>query len=117
MVQTRAGHSCTPNSNMEEANLRQITPDAISKAITELQSRNYITDLVGNLETKINEVIKCEINKVVIPLKNKIEILERNIDVYEAHFTGNERRLADAELRINDTEQYSQRICLRNSTS
>ena len=89
---------------MEEADLRHIISDAISKAIAELPSRDYITDLVSNLETKINETMHSEIHKVLMPLKNKIEILERKIDVYEVHFTGIERRLADAELRLDDTE-------------
>ena len=57
--------------------------------------------------------MESEIHKVLMPFNSKIEILERKIDVYEAHFTGIERRLADADLRIDDTEQYSRRACLR----
>ena len=97
---------------MEEADLCQILSDAISKAIAELPSRDYITDLVSNLETKINEMMQSEIHKVLMPINNKIEILERKIDVYEAHFTGIEQRLANAELRLDDTEEYSRRACL-----
>ena len=113
MVQTGAGPNYTPSSNRGDANLRQIISDAILKAIAELPSRSYITDLVGYLETKINETIQGEVHKLLIPLNNKIEILERKIDVYEVNFTGIEQRLADAEFRTSNAEQYIRRACLR----
>ena len=33
--------------------------------------------------------------------------------VYEAHFAGIEKRLAEAEARVDDAEVYSRRACLR----
>ena len=90
---------------MDEATLKQI--------IAELPDKDYITDLVENLEKKINENIQTEIEKAIKPLCNKIEILERKIAVYDAHFAGLERRLEETEIKIDDAEQYSRRACLR----
>ena len=94
---------------MDEATLKQI----LAEAIAELPDKDYITDLVENLEKKINENIQAEIEKAVKPLCNKIEILERKIAVYDAHFAGLERRLEETEIKIDDAEQYSRRACLR----
>ena len=90
---------------MDEATLKQI----LAEAIAELPDKDYITDLVEHLEKKINENIQTEIEKAVKPLCNMIEILERKIAVYDAHFAGLERRLEKPEIEIDDAEQYSRR--------
>ena len=109
MVSTRAGHTYSAPSVMDEAALRKVISDAIS----DLPDKSYIAELVEKLEVKINETIQVEIQKVIAPLNNKITTLERKIDVYEAHFAGIEKRLAEAEFRIDEAEQYSRRACLR----
>ena len=94
---------------MDEATLKQI----LAEAIAELPDKDYVTGLVENLEKKINDNIQVEIDKAMKPLCNKIEILERKIAVYDAHFAGLERRLEETEIKIDDAEQYSRRACLR----
>eukprot|EP00112_Aurelia_sp_Birch-Aquarium-sp1_P023509 Seg703.8 transcript_id=Seg703.8/GoldUCD/mRNA.D3Y31 product="hypothetical protein" protein_id=Seg703.8/GoldUCD/D3Y31 len=69
-------------------------------------------NLLSKLEVKINQTILEEIKKATEPLFAKIEKLELK-RVYEAHFSGIEQRLDEAERRLEDAEQYSRRACLR----
>ena len=92
-----------------EDSLKQI----IANAITGLPDKQHITDLVENLEQKIYGHIQGEIDKAIKPLSNKIEVLERRIAVYDAHFAGLERRLEKTQAKIDEAEQYSRRACLR----
>ena len=109
MISTMAGHTYSAPSGMDEAALRKVISDAIS----DLPGKPYIAELVEKLEVKINEVIQVEIQKVIASLNNKITTLERKIDVYEAHFAGIEKQLAQVEFCIDEAEQYSCRACLR----
>eukprot|EP00112_Aurelia_sp_Birch-Aquarium-sp1_P018942 Seg46.6 transcript_id=Seg46.6/GoldUCD/mRNA.D3Y31 product="hypothetical protein" protein_id=Seg46.6/GoldUCD/D3Y31 len=70
-------------------------------------------NLLSKLEVKINQTILEEIEKATEPLFAKIEKLELKHAVYEAHFSGIEQRLDEAERRLEDAEQYSRRACLR----
>ena len=53
---------------MDEVTLKQI----LAETIAELPDKDYITELVKNLEKKMNETIQAEIEKAVKPLCNKI---------------------------------------------
>ena len=68
MVSTRAGHTYSASSGMDEATLRKVISDSIS----DLPDKSYIAELVEKLEVKTNETIHVEIQKIVAPLNNKI---------------------------------------------
>ena len=87
--------------------------NAVSDAISELPDKSYFAALVKKLEDNLNGTISAAIENAVRPLNNKIDLLERKIDVYDAHFAGLEKRLCRAEQLIDDAEQYSCRACLR----
>ena len=84
---------------------------AVADAISELPDKRYFDALVKKLED--NRTINAAIENAVRPLNNKIELLERKIDVYDSHFAGLEKRLCRVEQMIDDAEQYSRRGCLR----
>ena len=96
---------------MDPEEVKKAVSDAIS--ISELPDKNYFDALVKKLEENLNGTISAAIENAVRPLNNKIELLERKIDVYDAHFAGLEKRLCRAEQLIDDAEQYSRRACLR----
>ncbi len=50
----------------------------IADAIAGLPDRKYITEIVENLEKKINENIHTKVEKAVRPPNNKIGILEQH---------------------------------------
>ena len=57
--------------------------------------------------------INAAIESAVKTLHNKLEKLECQVEVYDAHFAGLEERLQKAEQSIDNAEQYSRRACLR----
>ena len=85
----------------------------VMEAISDLPDKDYVKDLVDKIEIKVNKLIEAEIQKTVKPLVNKLEICERKIAVYEAHFQGLEKRMEKYEEKLDDAEQYSRRSCIR----
>ena len=70
-------------------------------------------DLLEALEIKLHKSVSEQISKAIDPLNTKIQQLDLKHAIYEAHFSGLEKRLNDAEQYLDDTEQYSPRACLR----
>lgn len=85
----------------------------VMEAISDLPNKEYVKELVDKIEFKVNEVIQAEVQKTVKPLVNKLEICERKLAVYEAHFQGLEKRMENYEEKLDDAEQYSRRSCIR----
>ena len=98
---------------MDEKKVRKIVTEAVKEAILILPSKYAMEDILLKLEVKINQTILEEVKIATDPLHAKIEKLELKHDVYEAHFSGIERRLAETEQRLEDAEQYSRRTCLK----
>ena len=82
--------------------------NAVAEALLNagLPTKDDLTGIISNLEKKIMNSIKNVIQVVTKPLLAKIETLEGKLQVYEAH-------LKDLEKRVDDTEQYSRRSCIR----
>ncbi len=85
----------------------------LTEAISDLPDKKYVKGLVDKIEIKVNEIIQTEIQKSVKPLVDKLEACERKLAVYEAHFQGLEKRMADYEEKLDDAEQYSRKSCIR----
>ena len=81
---------------------------AVTEALVNagLPTKDDLSNIISNLEKKIMESFKNEIELVTKPLVGKIETLEGKMQVYEAH-------LRELEKRIDDAEQYSRRSSLR----
>ena len=86
---------------------------AILDAVKELPTKGYFDAIVKKLEESLNCTINAAIESAVKPLHKKLEMMERKVEVYDAHFAGLEERLQKAEQSIDNAEQYSRRACLR----
>ena len=86
---------------------------AVRDAVKELPTKSYFDTIVKKLEDNLNCTINAARESAVKPLHNKLEKLERQVEVYDAHFAGLDERLLKAEQSIDNAEQYSRRACLR----
>ena len=86
---------------------------AVLDAVKELPTKGYFDTIVKKLEESLNCTINAAIESAVKPLHKKLEMMERKVEVYDAHLAGLEERLQKAEQSIDNAEQYSRRACLR----
>ncbi len=125
---------------MDEPSVKKLIEKTLEAAILKLPDKNFMDNLVLNLEAKINGKIMKHIKEVTEPLSRKIEELEAKFEneldtklnelISEKVNSENEllsSRIKSLELKIDlyeshmkkievkmdDAEQYSRRACLR----
>ena len=81
---------------------------AVEAAITKagLVSNDRISLLITDLEKNLKLSFASEIEKITKPLVDRVVALEGKLSLYEAH-------LNEMENRLEESEQYSRRSCLR----
>ena len=84
MVRTRATAACV----MDRDTIKQ----AVHYAIKELSTKSYFDTIVETLEGNLSYKINATLKSMVTPLNNKLEMLERKVQVYDSHFVDLEAR-------------------------
>lgn len=87
---------------MDEDTLKKIINDAVA----DLVSKDHMDTLMETLQNNIEEMMNRKIAEATEPLKQQILALEGRQEVFQAH-------LSELETRLDDSEQYSRRSCLR----
>ncbi len=87
---------------MDEDTIKKIINDAVANLV----SKDHMDTLVEKLQNNIEEMINNKIAEATEPMKQEILALEGKLEVFQAH-------LSELETRLDDSEQYSRRSCLR----
>ena len=88
--------------NMDEDTIKKIINDAVANLV----SKDHMDTLMEKLQNNIEEIINNKIAEATEPMKQEILALEGKLEVFQAH-------LSELEARLDDSEQYSRRSCLR----
>ena len=89
-------------SIMDEDTIKRIINDAVANLV----NKDHMDTLVEKLQNIIEDMMNRKISVATEPLKQEISVLESKLEVFKAH-------LSKLETRLDDSEQYSRRSCLR----
>ncbi len=87
---------------MDEGTIKKI----INEGVANLVSKDHMDTLIEKLKNNIEELMNRKIAEAMEPLKQDILALEGKLEVFQAH-------LSELETRLDDSEHYSRRSCLR----
>ena len=120
-----------PARALDESTIKGI----IEKAIKDLATKEYMDELIADLEGKLISLITEKIELATTPLVDRIDTLENQLDLCESTITEKielatkpmidrivtlenklalyEAHMQELEVLIDNSEQYSRRSCLR----
>ena len=120
-----------PARALDESTIKGI----IEKAIKDLATKEYMDELIADLEGKLISLITEKIELATTPLVDRIDTLENKLDLCESTITEKielatkpmidrivtlenklalyEAHMQELEVLIDNSEQYSRRSCLR----
>ena len=124
--------SGTRTARVTDEQIKRVLEEVVNDSglITDNRMAKYMSDLQANLKS----TLIAEIEKVTKPIVSQVAALEVKLELYEAHFVALDSKVgtleskvealeselkcchdhqSKMELRIDDSEQYSRRICLR----